>query len=77
MTDEMIAAVGKQGGVIHLAIGGCEFLSKVSADASPYFNPARRDADWSTVPRATLADAVAHINHAVKVAAHRCRGHRH
>ena len=39
MTDEMIAAVGKKGGVVQINIG-CEFLSQKSADSSYWGNPA-------------------------------------
>ena len=48
MSDEMIAALAKKGGVIQINFN-CGFLSQ------------------QTPPRATLADVVAHIDHAVKV----------
>ncbi len=67
MTDKMIVAMAKKGGVIHINFG-CEFLSEESAAASPYFNPAMKGRDPKSVPRATLADVVAHIDHAVKLA---------
>ncbi len=67
MTDEMIAALATKGGVVHVNIG-CEFLNQASADASPYFNPAlRRRKAPGPIPRATLDDVVAHIDHVVKV----------
>lgn len=39
MTDEMIVALGKSGGVVHINFG-CEFLSQKSADASEQARPA-------------------------------------
>ena len=39
MTDEMIRAVAKKGGVVMINLG-CEFLSQKSADSSPFGNPA-------------------------------------
>ena len=66
MTDEMIRALAGKGGVVHINFG-CEFLSQASADASAYFNPALKQ-QKGEVPRATLADVVAHINHVVKLA---------
>jgi membrane dipeptidase len=41
MTDEMIAAMAKKGGVIQINFG-CEFLSQRSADSSAWGNPALR-----------------------------------
>ena len=38
MTDEMISALAKKGGVVQINFG-CEFLSKKSADSSPMNNP--------------------------------------
>lgn len=58
LTDEMIAALAKKGGVVQINFG-CEFLSQAAADA---VRAKRRP-----VPRATLADVVAHIDHAVKI----------
>lgn len=92
MTDEMIVALAKKGGVVHVNFG-CEFLSQKSANTSSFGNPAVREKiaaamkDFNgtagerrvrtrevakemglkTVP-ATLADAVAHIDHIVKIA---------
>jgi len=92
MSDEMIIALGKKGGVIQINFL-CEFVSQKSEDVSgpqrtallrrmqeiraAYPNdPARRDQEigalWGTldqgVPRATLADVVANIDHVVKIA---------
>jgi membrane dipeptidase len=59
MTDEMIVAMAKKGGVIQINFG-CDFLSQKSADAARLSR--------KTMPRATLADVVAHIDHVVKIA---------
>ncbi|MCP5111945.1 MAG: membrane dipeptidase, partial [bacterium] len=67
MSDEMIRALGKKGGVISINFG-CEFLSQKSADNSPYFNPALKGKPGVKTPPATLADVVAHIDRAVKIA---------
>ncbi len=56
MTDDMIRALTSKGGVIQININ-CGFISQKSADAP-------KDAP---VPRATLADVVAHIDHAKQV----------
>ncbi len=55
MTDDMIRALAKKGGVIQININ-CGFVSQKSADAP-------KDAPV----RATLADVVAHIDHARQV----------
>jgi len=55
MTDDMIKALAKKGGVIHINMN-CGFISQKSADA-PKGAPVR----------ATLADVVAHIDHARQV----------
>ncbi len=52
MTDEMITALGKKGGVIQINFN-CGFLSATPQGGKP---------------SATLADVVAHIDHAVKLA---------
>lgn len=81
MTDEMIVALARKGGVVQINFG-CEFLSQASADASSWTNPetakrlrelppeerrkAAREID-ARMPRAKLADVVAHINHVVKL----------
>jgi len=90
MTDEMIAAMAKKGGVIQINFS-CGFLSQQTADAEratrvyerfgelqkKYAGDAARlraETDKlesemrAKIPRATLADVVAHIDHAVKVA---------
>jgi membrane dipeptidase len=92
MTDEMIVALAKKGGVVQVNFG-CEFLSQKSANTSTFGNPAIREKlaaamkdfkgtaeerraklaevvktiGLKTVP-ATLDDAVAHIDHIVKIA---------
>jgi membrane dipeptidase len=76
MTDEMIAALAKKGGVIQINFN-CGFLSYKSAVAArkvpetTLAGPAGDDqmiARYRTmVPQATLEDVVAHIDHAVKV----------
>ncbi len=58
MTDEMIVALAKKGGVIQINFN-CGFLRQRSADTE--------DSHTGRV-RATLADVVAHIDHAVKIA---------
>lgn len=58
MTDEMIAALAKKGGVVDVNFN-CGFISQKSADAE-----ARKE----NPPRATLADVVAHIDHIRQVA---------
>ncbi len=92
MTDAMISALARKGGVIQINFG-CEFLSPKSADTSSWTNralkneieakaaretrtPAARkrriteleDEAKKRMTRATLADVVAHIGHAVKLA---------
>ena len=76
MTDEMIAALGKKGGVIQINFN-CGFLSEKSAAAAKLVKPSTlpgvRGEDAyiaeykKKVPPASLADVVAHIDHAVKV----------
>ena len=76
MTDEMIAALAKQGGVIQINFN-CGFLSEKSAAAAKTVEDSKlpgaqgEDATIAEyrkkVPPATLADVVAHIDHAVKV----------
>jgi membrane dipeptidase len=76
MTDEMIAALGKKGGVIQINFN-CGFLSEKSRAAEKNVQYSKlpgaqgEDADIAEyrkkVPPATLADVVAHIDHAVKV----------
>src|SRR3977135_1421067 len=70
MTDDMIVALAKKGGVVQVNFA-CEFLSQKSADASkdliPKMAAARADQNRAlleeyrkTVPPATLADVGAH-----------------
>jgi membrane dipeptidase len=80
MTDEMIAALAKKGGVMQINFN-CGFLSEKSAAAAKGVEAAllaRVGAASMTddalieeyrkkVPPATLADVVAHIDHAVKI----------
>ncbi len=90
MTDEMIVALGRKGGVVQINFG-CDFLSQKSADAVAKAggmekfravmeqfkdDPAKqreammklRDEMAPTVVRATVADAVAHIDHVKQIA---------
>ncbi len=68
MTDDMIAALAKAGGVVQINFG-CEFVSQVSATSSPWSNPALKGKKKSSdVTPATLFDVVAQIEHAIKVA---------
>jgi membrane dipeptidase len=57
MTDQMIAAMAKKGGVIQINFS-CGFLKKGSGAAGPA----------GESPRATLADVVKHIDHVVEIA---------
>jgi membrane dipeptidase len=76
MTDEMIAALAKKGGVIEINFN-CGFLSEKSAAAAKTVQDSKmpgmagEDATIAEyrkkVPPATLADVVAHIDHAVKI----------
>ena len=61
MTDEMIQALGKKGGVVQINFN-CGFLSQKTIDAQK-----DQPANAKPVP-ATLADVVAHIDHVVKLA---------
>ena len=58
MTDEMIVALAKKGGVVDVNFN-CGFISQKSADA---------DARKEKSPRAALADVVDHIDHIRKIA---------
>lgn len=75
MTDEMIAALAKKGGVMQINFA-CGFLSNETSRAEEamerklgrYDEEAfRRGFETGEIPRATLADVVAHIEHAVKI----------
>ncbi len=64
MTDDMIRAVAKSGGLVMVNLG-CEFLSQHSADTSPWINPSLpKDAKCA---RASIDDVVAHIDHIRKL----------
>jgi membrane dipeptidase len=67
MTDEMIVAMAKRGGVIQINFYS-GFLSQQSADADRLADAARSTKDTSVLPPASLEDAVAHINHVIKIA---------
>lgn len=73
MTDEMIRALARKGGVIQLNFG-CDFLSPGAAAVSPLLHPlapaAAKSSGKGGKPRirATLGDIVAHIDHVVKIA---------
>jgi membrane dipeptidase len=77
MTDEMIVALAKKGGVVQVNFN-CGFLSEASAAAGKKVPPttlqgmkgedAMIEAYSKSVPPATLADVVAHIDHIVKLA---------
>jgi membrane dipeptidase len=68
MTDEMIVALAKMGGVIQINFD-CEFLSQKSADAlkAARANGAKGSKAPPELP-ATLADVVEHIDHVVRIA---------
>jgi membrane dipeptidase len=76
MTDEMIAALAKKGGVMQVNFN-CGFLSEKSAAAAKNVPESKlpgmqgEDATIAEykkrVPPATLEDVVAHIDHAVKI----------
>ena len=67
MTDEMIVALAKKGGVVQINFN-CGFLSQKSADA--YEAQRRKGVKESGMKEypATLADVVDHIDHVVKIA---------
>ena len=67
MTDEMIVAMAKKGGVIQINFYSA-FLSQKSADADRLAEAAKPDKNSPVLPPAGLEDAVAHINHVVKIA---------
>lgn len=65
MTDEMIQAVARKGGLVMVNFG-CEFLSQHSADTSPWINPSLpKDAHCA---QASIDDVVAHIDHIRRIA---------
>ena len=78
MTDEMIVALAKKGGVVQVNFS-CDFLSQKTADADKAVearisaaraenNQALIEQYRKEIPPATLADVVAHIDHIVKIA---------
>jgi membrane dipeptidase len=78
MTDEMIVALAKKGGVVQVNFS-CDFLSQKTADADKEVtakiaaahaenNRALIEEYRKSIPPATLADVVAHIDHIVKIA---------
>lgn len=80
MTDDMIKAMAKKGGVIQINFA-CGFVSEQARVANPRLqsqlwakfgddiDAAREHYEQkSGLPRATLADVVAHIDHVVKIA---------
>jgi membrane dipeptidase len=67
MTDEMIVSMAKKGGVIQINFSSA-FLSQRSADADRLAEAAKSGKDMPALPPAGLEDAVAHINHVVKIA---------
>ncbi|MCC6365673.1 MAG: dipeptidase [Bryobacterales bacterium] len=74
MSDDMIRALAKKGGVIQINFG-CDFLSQKAADESPLLHPLAtgaakksREERKKTPVRASLGDIVAHIDHVVKIA---------
>src|SRR5579864_6629013 len=83
MTDEMIIALAKKGGVVQVNFS-CDFLSQKTADATKredariaaraenrqdlVFQPQQAQVEYRrSIPRANLADVVAHIDHIVKI----------
>ena len=62
----MIAALGKKGGVIQINFN-CGFLRQRAADEETQAEAKKRPATRLR-NRATLADVVDHIDHAVKIA---------
>ena len=78
MTDQMIVALAKKGGVVQVNFS-CDFLSQKTADAGKEVdakmaaaraehNQALIEQYRKSIPPATLADVVAHIDHIVKIA---------
>ena len=67
MTDEMIQAMAKKGGIVQINLG-CEFLSQKSADTSSFGNPSLRPDSGVKIVRATIDDVFAHIDHIRRIA---------
>lgn len=66
MTDEMIVAMARKGGVIQINFFS-GFLAPKPADVAQV-NKSRQPSDQLPVPPTQLEDVVAHINHVVKIA---------
>jgi len=64
MTDEMLQAVAKKGGVVMVNFV-CEFVSQKSADTSSWIHP---ELKREHCEQASLDDVVAHIDHIKQVA---------
>lgn len=65
MSDDMIRAVAKKGGLVMINLG-CEFISQRSADTSPWIRPELpKD---SRCQQATLDEVVAQFEHIRKIA---------
>jgi membrane dipeptidase len=67
LTDEMIAALGKKGGVVQINLA-CDFLNAEVLAAAAARRGAPPGAGAQPRPRATLADVVKHINHVAGIA---------
>ena len=67
MTDEMIVAMAKKGGVIQINFNSA-FLSQKSADADRLAEATKSGKDRPALPPASLEAVIAHINHVVKIA---------
>ena len=66
MTDEMIVAMAKKGGVIQINFYS-GFLSQKSADADRLAEATKSGKDMPALPPAGLEDVVAHVNHVVEI----------
>jgi len=67
MTDEMVVAMAKKGGVIQINFYSA-FLAQKSADADRLVEVSKSGKDGPALPPASLEDVVAHINHVVTIA---------
>jgi membrane dipeptidase len=67
MSDEMIVALAKAGGVIQINFN-CEFLSQKSADSLKTRPAKARTANEAPAVPASLMDVVANIDHVVRIA---------
>jgi membrane dipeptidase len=71
MTDDMIRGLAKKGGIIQINFN-CGFLTNAAAKGEKALGKSDEAAvvkayESGKIPRATLADVVAHIDHAVKI----------